>query len=68
MSIRNAINTAIHFVNVNAPVILSGVAIIGVGATVYLTYRGTKSAEKKIRQDIFEHCQSGEDGTSPRRG
>ena len=63
MSIRTALNTAIHFVNVNAPVILSGVAIIGVGATVYLTYRGTKSAEKKIRQDIFEHCQSGEDGT-----
>ena len=63
MSIRNAINTAIHFVNVNAPVILSGVAIIGVGATVYLTYRGTKSAEKKIQQNIFEHCQPGEDGT-----
>lgn len=63
MSIRTALNTAIHFVNVNAPVLLSGVAIIGVGATVYLTYRGTKSAEKKIRQDIFEHCQPGEDGT-----
>lgn len=63
MSIRTALNTAIHFVNVNAPVILSGVAIIGVGATVYLTYRGTKSAEKKIQQNIFEHCQPGEDGT-----
>ena len=63
MSIRTALNTAIHFVNVNSPVILSGVAIIGVGATVYLTYRGTKSAEKKIQQNIFEHCQPGEDGT-----
>lgn len=63
MSIRTALNTSIHFVNVNAPVILSGVAIIGVGATVYLTYRGTKSAEKKIQQNIFEHCQPGEDGT-----
>ena len=62
MSIRTALNTAIHFVNVNSPVILSGVAIIGVGATVYLTYRGTKSAEKKIQQNIFEHCQPGEDG------
>ena len=64
MSIRTALNTAIHFVNVNSPVILSGVAIIGVGATVYLTYRGTKSAEKKIQQNIFEHCQPGEDGNS----
>ena len=63
MSIRTALNTAIHFVNVNSPVILSGVAIIGVGATVYLTYRGTKSAEKKIQQNIFEHCQPGEDDT-----
>ena len=63
MSIRTALNTAIHFANVNSPVILSGVAIIGVGATVYLTYRGTKSAEKKIQQNIFEHCQPGEDGT-----
>lgn len=63
MSIRTALNTAIHFVNVNSPVILSGGAIIGVGATVYLTYRGTKSAEKKIQQNIFEHCQPGEDGT-----
>ena len=62
MSIRTALNTAIHFVNVNSPVILSGVAIIGVGATVYLTYRGTKSAEKKIQQNIFEHCQPGENG------
>ncbi len=63
MSIRTALNTTIHFVNVNSPVILSGVAIIGVGATVYLTYRGTKSAEKKIQQNIFELCQPGEDGT-----
>ena len=62
MSIRTALNTAIHFVNVNSPVILSGVAIIGVGATVYLTYRGTKSAEKKIQQNIFEHCQPGASG------
>lgn len=41
---------ALHYIKGNAPELLTGVAVVGVGVTAYLTDRGARKAQKAVEE------------------
>lgn len=52
MKIPNLFQSVRAFADENSPVILTGIALVGLGATTYLTHKGTKQAELALVEEV----------------